>query len=298
MSSMLLATIILFASFILLLVLGTPIAIAIGASSFLTALTLASFDTILFPVTQKMFSGLDAFAFLAIPFFILSGNIMNKGGIAVRLVDLAQLIVGRLPGSLAATNVVANMFFGAISGSSIAASAAIGGIMTPLEEKAGYNKGFSATVNACSAPTGILIPPSGPLILFSLVSGGTSIAALFVAGYIPGILMGLAVIIVAVYYAKKLKYPTQKGIAFNEKIRIILRALPSLSLVIVVIGGIIAGVFTATEGAAIAVVYSFVLAAIYRQMKLKDVPFVLGEALKNSAMVLFLIATSGIMAWV
>lgn len=298
MDSTLLATLVLFGTFFTFLILGVPISIGIGLSSIITALTLGPLDLVLFPMTQKLFSGIDSFTFLAIPFFIVSGNIMNKGGIAIRLVNFAKLLGGRLPGYLAQTNVLGNMFFGAISGSSIAAAAAIGGIMGPLEEKEGYNKAFSAAVNICSAPTGILIPPSGPLILYSLVSGGTSIAALFIAGYLPGIIMGLAIMIVATFFAFRLKYPVYKGIPAKEAIKIILDALPCLSLIVVVIGGIVVGIFTATEGAAIAVAYSLILSLFYRELKLKDIPTILGKSLQGSSMVLFLIATSGMMAWV
>ncbi|MGL5253610.1 MAG: TRAP transporter large permease [Brevinema sp.] len=293
-----LATLVLFGSFFIFLALGVPISVGIGLCSIITALCLGPLDIVLFPLTQKLFGGLDSFTFLAIPFFILSGNIMNKGGIAIRLVNFAKLLGGRLPGSLAQTNIIGNMLFGAISGSSIAAAAAIGGIMGPLQEKEGYNRAFSAAVNTCSAPTGILIPPSGPLILYSLVSGGTSIAALFVAGYIPGMLMGLSIMIVASVYAYKLKYAVYAGTSFTEAVKIILNAIPSLSLIVVVIGGIILGVFTATEGAAIAVAYSLLLSLFYRELNWSMLVEVFGKSLQGSAMVLFLIATSGMMAWV
>ncbi len=298
MDSTILATLVLFGTFFFFLVLGVPISIGIGLSSFFTALTLGPIDLVLFPMTQKLFSGLDTFTFLAIPFFILSGNIMNKGGIAIRLVNFAKLLGGRLPGSLAQTNVLANMLFGSISGSSIAAAAAIGGIMAPLQEKEGYHKAYSAAVNTCSAPTGILIPPSGPLILYSLVSGGTSIAALFIAGYLPGILMGLSVMVVAGFYAVKLKYPVYGKVPFPEALKITLEAIPCMSLIVVVIGGIIAGIFTATEGAAIAVAYSLLLSIFYKELTLKNIPEIFGQSLQGSSMVLFLIATSGMMAWV
>lgn len=163
-----------------------------------------------FTASQRIFTGINSFSLLAIPFFVLAGNTMNSGGIATRLVNIAKLIAGRLPGSLAYTNVVGNMLFGAISGSGVAACAAIGGTMNPLEEDAGYDKNYSAAVNIASAPTGLLIPPSNCLITYSLVSGGTSVAALFMAGYLPGIAWGLSVMAVAFYLAKKNKYPVQK----------------------------------------------------------------------------------------
>jgi tripartite ATP-independent transporter DctM subunit len=191
------------------------------------------------------------------------------------------------------------MLFGAISGSGTAAAAAIGGTMAPLQEEAGYDKDFSAAVNIASAPTGLLIPPSNSLIIYSLVSGGTSVAALFMAGYLPGILWGLAVMVVAFFIAKKNGYKTsQDKITFKHAMKIILDALPSLSLIVVIIGGIIKGAFTATEGAAIAVVYSLILAMFfYRSIKIKDLPRILLESVNMTAMIVFLIGVSSIMSW-
>lgn len=282
--------------FTITLVMGVPISVAIAVSSILTALFFMPVDTSFFIATQKMYSGMDSFTLLAIPFFILSGNLMNKGGIAIRLIELAKLIGGRLPGSLAHTNVIANMLFGSLSGSAIAAAAAVGGVMAPLEEKEGYDPSFSAAVNVCSANAGILIPPSGPLILYSLVSGGTSIAALFVGGYIPGILMGLSVMIVTYFIAKKRGYV---GVtASGSTMRIITDAIPSLFMIIVVIGGIILGIFTATEGAAVAVLYSLVLSLVYRLATPKEYWEVLKSTTITSAAILFLISASGIMSYV
>ena len=176
-----------------MLLIGVPISAGIGIASIATILISGemSFQDFALISAQRCFSGIDSFPLLALPFFSLGGNIMNKGGIAKRLVALAHLLVGRIPGYLAATNVLANMFFGAVSGSSVAAASAMGSIMNPLEKDAGYDESYSAAVNICSAPTGILIPPSGPLILYSITAGGVSVAALFMGGYVPGILMGL-----------------------------------------------------------------------------------------------------------
>ena len=193
------ATLLLFGSFFVMLLAGVPISAGIGIASIFTALF--SMDPAIFALTaaQRCFSGIDSFSLLALPFFSLGGNIMNKGGIAKRLVRLARLAVGKMPGYLAATNVLANMFFGAVSGSSVAATSAMGSIMAPLELDEGYDPNYSAAVNICSAPTGILIPPSGPLILYSITAGGVSVAALFMGGYLPGILMGLCVAGLAVF---------------------------------------------------------------------------------------------------
>ncbi len=290
--------IILVVTFIIFLLMGVPISIGIAVSSILTALASVDWSVITTTAAQRCFSGIDSFALLAIPFFTLAGNIMNKGGIARRLIGLAKLIGGKLPGALAQVNVIASMFFGSISGSSIAATVAIGGVMTPLEEEEHYDSAFSAAVNISAAPTGILIPPSGPLILYSLVSGGTSIAALFMGGYIPGILMGLSVMIVAFIIAKKKGYTSKEHFTGSETLHIILDAIPSVFLAVIIMGGILLGIFTPTEAAAIAVVYSLILAACYKEIKLKDLPKIFADTLLSSAVVLFLIAASSIMSWV
>ncbi|MGL4403023.1 MAG: TRAP transporter large permease [Fusobacteriaceae bacterium] len=292
------ATLILIAAFTFFLVIGTPISVGIGLSSLVTALIILPIDIAMFSAAQKMFTGIDSFALLAVPFFILSGNIMNRGGIALRLINLAKLMGGKLPGSLAHANVIGNMLFGAISGSAVAAAAAVGGTMAPLQEKEGYDKSFSAAVNIASAPTGLLIPPSGVLILYSLVSGGTSVAALFVAGYLPGMLMGLSIMAVAFYMAKKNNYPIEQKKSFKEAMKIIMDALPSLFLIVVVIGGIVAGIFTATEGAAVAVLYTFVLSLLYKTIKISDIPELLLGTVVSTGMILFLVAASSIMSWV
>jgi tripartite ATP-independent transporter DctM subunit len=284
--------------FFLLLFLGVPIAISIAGASLVTMLVLFPFDIAVFTAAQKMVAGLDSFSLLAIPFFILSGVIMNNGGIAIRLINFAKVLSGRMPGSLAHTNVVGNMLFGSISGSSVAAAAAIGGVMSPLQKKEGYNPAYSAAVNIASAPTGLLIPPSGLLIVYSLVSGGTSIAALFIAGYIPGILWGLATMAVAYVIAKKKNYPIAPKITLSQVMKVFLDAIPSLLLVFIVIGGIIAGVFTATEGAAIAVAYSLILSMFYRTFKVKDVPKMLMETVEMTAIIMLLIAASTILSLV
>lgn len=289
---------ILVVSFVVFLMMGVPISIGIGVSSVLTALASVDWSIVTTTAAQRCFSGIDSFALLAIPFFTLAGNLMNKGGIARRLIGLAKLIGGKLPGALAQVNVIASMFFGSISGSSIAATVAIGGIMTPLEEEEGYDPAFSAAINISAAPTGILIPPSGPLILFSLVSGGTSIAALFMGGYIPGILMGLAVMLVAFFIAKKKGYSSSEKYTGKQAIKMLVDSIPCVFLAVVVMGGILIGVFTPTEAAAVAVLYSLILAFIYGEIKIKDLPKIFADTLLSSAVVLFLIACSSIMSWV
>lgn len=286
--------------FPILLLIGIPIAVTIGISSVLAILPALPWENAVFTAAQRIFTGINSFSLLAIPFFILAGIIMNNGGIAIKLVNFANLLAGKLPGSLAHTNVIGNMLFGSISGSGTAAAAAMGGIMTPLQEEAGYDKDFSAAVNVASAPTGLLIPPSNSLIIYSLVSGGTSVTALFMAGYIPGILWGLGVMIVAFFIAKKKAYKTTKEkITFTQALKVVLDAIPSLSLIVIIIGGITGGIFTATEGAAIAVVYSLLLSMfLYKSIKLKDLPRILLEAVNMTAMIVFLIGASSIMSWI
>ncbi|MGL5936191.1 MAG: TRAP transporter large permease [Cetobacterium sp.] len=289
---------VLFVSFFLLLAIGTPISVGIGLASFLTILINLPFDVAVIASAQKMITGMDSFTLLAIPFFILSGSIMNTGGIAIKLVNFAKLLGGRLPGSLAQVNVLGNMLFGSISGSAVAAAAAIGGTLDPLQKEEGYDPKFSAAVNIASSPTGLLIPPSGSLIVFSLVSGGTSIGALFVAGYIPGILMGLSVMIIAYFIAKKNNYPVEKKVSMQEALKVVLDAIPSLFLIVIVIGGIIAGIFTATEASAISVVYTlFLSVCIYRSLTLEHAKTIFKDTIKMTGIIMFLIGASSIMSW-
>lgn len=433
---------ILVTSFIIFLALGVPIAFSIGLSGILTMLVsidvLPAFTT----YAHRMATGLDNFALLAIPFFILAGNIMNRGGIAIRLIDFARVLVGRLPGGLAFVNILANMLFGAISGSAAASASAIGTIMTPEMKKEGYDKNFSAAVNITSATTGLSIPPSNVLIVYSLASGGASIAALFVAGYIPGILTGIGLMLIAAAFAIRKKYSISKEhllldiaitfgvllsvlalvyifrsdgfnwiyiimyaiwlktllimvyprfpkakwfdllvgaggiVAFymvnnsfelfliplgvlaltplflsNKKVlhtivqtlilavainmynevhfitsaillltvftfstltgknevelaaffkgtRKFFDSVPSLLLLVVVIGGIIAGIFTATEASAVAVLYALVLAFIYKEIKVSDLPTILLNSVRTTSIVLLLVAASIGLSWI
>ncbi len=282
-----------------LLLLGMPIAVALGFSSILAILPVLNLDATVLTGAQRIFSGISTFSLLAIPFFILAGNIMNKGGIAVRLINLAKLVTGRTPGALAQTNVVANMLFGSISGSGTAAASAMGSIIGPIEKEEGYDPNFSAAANIATAPTGLLIPPSNVMITFSLVSGGTSVAALFMAGYIPGFLWGLACMFVIYFMAKKNGYRNKQKFSFKEAMKIIVEAIPCLLLIVIVIGGIISGIFTATEGSVVAVVYSLILSLVfYKSIKLKDIPKLLADSAEMTGIIIFLIGASSIMSWV
>ena len=293
------ATLMLFGSFFVMLFAGVPISAGIGIASIITAI-MSGMDGNIFALTaaQRCFSGCDSFSLLALPFFSLGGNIMNKGGIAKRLVRLARLLVGWVHGYLAATNVLANMFFGAVSGSSVAATSAMGSIMSPLELDEGYDPNYSAAVNICSAPTGILIPPSGPLILYSITAGGVSVAALFMGGYLTGALLGIAVAGLAIFLAVRKGYKASAVKEEDPAWKIVLEAVPSLLAVIIVMGGILTGIFTATEAGVVMCLYCTLLAIIYREMSIKTFYDLLADTMKSSATILFLIAASSIMSYV
>ncbi len=341
-------------SFVILLVIGVPIAFSIGIAGILTMLmsidSLPAFTT----YAHRMATGLDSFALLAIPFFVLAGGIMNSGGIAMRLINFARVLVGRLPAGLAFVNVIANMLFGAISGSAAAATSAIGSIMGPEMKKEGYDENFSAAVNITSATTGLTIPPSNILIIYSLASGGASITALFLAGYVPGILTGIGIMLVAmsmmvfknkgtkglarilgkillasvvllgagvglktlhsqatssqfnaVLYgllALFLAYSVYKSATnwtfFKFAFRKFLDAFPSLLMLVIVIGGIVAGYFTATEASAVAVLYALILALLYKEITLRDMPAIILRSVRTTCIVLLLVATSIGMSWI
>ena len=293
-----LTTVILFAVFGILLFLGCPISVSIVISSIVTAMSSLSWDQITFITMQKMNSGVESFSLLAIPLFILAGNIMNNGGIARRLVNFAKLFVGWIPGSLAQANIVGNMLFGALSGSSVAAASAMGGCIYPIQKEEGYDPAFATAANIASAPTGLLIPPTSAFIVYSTVAGGVSISTLFMAGVIPGILMGIGSMIVAFVYAKKRKYPTTGTPSASEFVKVSLEAIPSLLLIIIVIGGIVGGIFTATEGAGICVLYCLILSICYKSLTVKSFIKILVNSACTSGIILFLISASSAMSFV
>ncbi|EAB9911386.1 TRAP transporter large permease [Salmonella enterica subsp. enterica] len=288
----------LIAVFVVLLAMGAPIGICIVIASFSTMMLVLPFDISMFATAQKMFSSLDSFALLAVPCFVLSGVIMNSGGIAARLVNFAKLFTGKLPGSLSYTNIVGNMMFGAISGSAIAASTSIGGVMVPMSAREGYDRGFAAAVNIASAPTGMLIPPTTAFILYALASGGTSIAALFAGGLVAGVLWGVGCMLVTLVVAKRRNYrvffTVQKGMA----LKVAVEAIPSLLLIVIIVGGIVQGIFTAIEASAIAVVYTLLLTMVfYRTLKIKDLPSILLQTVVMTGVIMFLLATSSAMSF-
>ncbi|WP_321342275.1 TRAP transporter large permease subunit [uncultured Cohaesibacter sp.] len=293
------SVVVLFGLFFILLIIGTPIAIGLVFSGVLTLSLQLDPASMLSTTGEKLFNSLDNFGFLALPCFVLAGNIMTHAGIARRLIDLAMLMGRRIPGNLWQANVIANMLFGCLSGSGIAAATAIGSMVAPIAKEKKYDMPFTTAVNAASAPAGMLIPPSGPFIIYSLISGGSaSIVALFLAGYVPGIIMGLSVMIVAYIYARRNKYPTDKSpYKASEVLVTLTRALPSLTLVLVVIGGIVGGVFTAIEGSGVAVFYSLLLALLYRSISFKQLLQACVDTVFASGVILLLIAASGLMSW-
>lgn len=294
-----LSALILLLVFFGLLMLNVPISFCIGLATLATMLLSMDLLPALTTLAQRMAGGLNSFALLAIPFFVLSGLLMGRGGIAKRLIECAMALVGALPGGLALVNVMSCMLFGAISGSAVAATSAIGSFMLPEMKKQGYDDSYSAAVTAAAATTGMLIPPSNIMIVYAIASGGVSIAALFVAGYLPGILLGLALMIVCAGYARVKGYPVGARLPLKLVAQKIAAALPSLFMIFLVIGGIISGAFTATEAGAIAVVYSFVLAVVvYREVKVSELGNILLKSTETTAIVLALIATSAAMSWI
>ncbi len=291
--------IVLIVSFLALLLLNVPIAFAIGISSLLTIFTIGGLPEFL-TVAYKIATGIDSFALLAIPFFILAGQLMGQGGIARRLIDFANVLVGRFPGGLAYVNITTCMLFGAISGSAVAAVSSVGGFMIPLMNKEGYDRDFNASVSITAATTGLLIPPSNVMIVYSLATGGAvSIAAIFMAGILPGILMGLGLMVVAGVISVRKKYGKGVKFGFKESVVKFFIAIPALLLIVIVLGGILSGVFTATEASAIAVIYALFLSVfVYREVKIKDLPGVFLQAGITTAVVFMLIGTSMVMSYV
>lgn len=285
-------------TFFTLLLLGVPVAWSLGLSSFFTLVVTVSALPSATTIAQRMATGLDSFSLLAIPFFVLAGEIMNRGGIANRLIDFAKGLTGKLPGGLMYVNVIAAMLFGAIAGSAAAAASALGSILGKRMEQEGYPKTLGVAVNITSSTTGLIIPPSNVLIIYSLASGGVSIAALFVAGYLPGLLLGTVLMLCAAFFIKKNKLPKGEAVSLTYLATSFWRAVPSLFLLVLVIGGIVGGVFTATEASAIAVVYTLVLSLIYKELKVADLSDILVRSSETSAVVLLLIGTSMSMSWV
>lgn len=292
------AAMILLIGIVVLIVASVPVAIAIGLPSLFAAMAVLGPENAAQAVTQRMFTGTNSFTLLAIPFFVLAGSLMNSGGIATRLIDAAKVLVGRMPASMANTNIAANGMFGAVSGAAVAAASAVGTVMTPRMREEGYSRPYSAAVNVASAPAGMLIPPSNTFIVYSLVSS-TSIAALFMAGVGPGLLWLLAVAIVGTLLARRENYRRDTDHPpFPQALLIIWRAVPSLLMIFIVVGGILLGWFTPTESAATAVVYCLVLGFAYGAIRVRDLPEILLKATRTTSIVMMLIAVSSALSWV
>ena len=299
MDPALLAGVILIAGVIVLIGIGAPIGIAIGLPSILALAAVVGTEQAVFVASQRMFTGASSFTLLAIPFFVLAGSLMNTGGIASRLVDAAKVLVGRMPGSLAQTNVVANAMFSSVSGAAVASAAAMGSTLGPRMRREGYDPNVSAAVNAASAPAGMMIPPSNTLIVYSLVSS-TSVATLFMAGYGPGLVWVLACVAVVAIYSRRRPEMRASGdrVPLGLALVTLAKALPAVLMIVVVIGGLLAGLFTATESAVIAVAYSLILGLIYRQLTLKNLPTVIADSARTTAVVMLLVAVSSALSWV
>jgi tripartite ATP-independent transporter DctM subunit len=283
--------------FVLLLVMNVPIAVSIALATFMAVLAEGADPTIV--VAAKMANGVNSFALLAIPFFILSGHLMGRGGMARRLIDFAATLVGFFPGGLAYVNTLTCMLFGSISGSAAAAVSSVGGFMIPEMNRKGYDREFNVAVTTTAATTGLMIPPSNIMIVYSVAAGSVSIAAMFMAGVLPGILTGLFIMFVCGGFAFRKKYAREERASIRDILLGFKRAFLSLFLIVIVIGGILKGVFTATEAAAIAVVYAFVLTVvIYREIRFREIPGLLLKTGITTAVVMMLIGASSGMSWI
>jgi tripartite ATP-independent transporter DctM subunit len=287
--------VLLLGGFFILMALRVPITFALAFASIVTAIYL---KIPLMAIVQQMVQGVRSFSLLAIPFFIISGEMMGKGGIAKKLIDFANVLVGRVRGGLAMVNVVESMFFGGISGSAVADVASTGTIMIPMMKMQGYDDDFSVAITVTSATQGIIIPPSHNMILYSLAAGGVSVGRLFLAGFVPGLTLGLSLMIISYIIAIRRNYPRGEKVSFKQAIVVFKDAALGLLTAVIIIGGVISGVFTATESAAIAVVYAFIITFfVYKEIPLKAMKGILYNSLKTLAMVMALIASASAFGW-
>jgi tripartite ATP-independent transporter DctM subunit len=289
------AILILLGVFFGLLLLKVPITFSLGLSAFTTALYL---HIPLMAVVQQMAKGISSFSLITIPFFILAGEIMGQGGISTRLVNFSRVLVGRIRGGLAMVDVLACLFFGGLSGSSVADTTSIGSIMIPMMEKEGYDKDFAVDVTIVSATQGVLVPPSHNMILYSLAAGGVSISSLFLAGILPGVFLGASVMVFSYFMALRRKYPKSEHIPFKQKLLMLKDGILGLMTAVIIMGGIMSGICTATESAALATVYAFIITFfVYRDVSLSKLGDILRKSLKTISMVMGLIAASAAFGW-
>lgn len=287
---------VLFGTLALMLMLNIPIAISLGIASLVGLLT-GSMNTNLVVLVQRMFTSIDSFPFMAIPFFILSGDLMQRGGISKRLIRFAQVILGKLPASFAIITTMSSAFFGAISGSNPATVAAIGGIMIPNMENAGYPIDRAAAIAASSGTLGVVIPPSISMVTYAIIAG-VSVSKMFLAGLIPGLLLAVAIIIVAIVTCRKYETRSLEEITIGIILKSFANAIWAILMPVIVLGGIYGGFFTPTEASAVAVVYSFIVAMfIYRELKWKDLPEIIAKSSISTAIVLFTICLSAPFTW-
>jgi len=285
----------LFGSFILLLLLRVPIALTLAISSLLTGLYM---DIDLAAIVQRMVGGVNSLSLIAIPFFILAGEIMNEGGISRRLINLANVLIGRIRGGLALVNVITSTFFGGISGSALADVSSLGSVLIPMMKKSGYDADYAVSVTVSSAAQGVIIPPSHNMIIYSTAAGGVSVGALFMGGIIPGLLLGLAILTLTYIIAAKKNYPKGEPVKKEEIPKIIREGLLGLFTAVIIMGGIISGIFTATESAAIGALYAFIISFfVYRDVPLKRFSTILYRTFRTLSMVMFLIAASSGFGW-
>ncbi len=295
MADMNLAVAILLGSFFIFIICKMPITFALAAS---TSITMFYLGIPLMAMVQQMAKAINSFSLMAIPFFILAGEIMGAGGISDRMVGFANILVGRFRGGLAQVNCLDSMFFGGISGSAVADVSSLGTIVIPMMEKSGYDKDFSVAITVASSCQGVLIPPSHNMIMYSLAAGGVSVGRLFLGGYLPGVMVGISLMVVCGVISKKRNYPREKAVSFKEAIKITQEALAALFTAVIIMFGVSLGIFTATESAAIACVYAFIISIFYyKELKLKQMPKILMNCVRTLAMVFSLIAAAGAFGW-
>jgi len=283
--------------FLILLFLNMPISFAIGIGAVISGLTLWDVDNT--TIVQRMLAAINVFPLLAVIFFIFSGVLMARGGISARLVRLAEVIVGRIPGGLAHINILSSMFFGGVSGSAVADVSSIGAMMIPAMEKDGYSRPYATAVTLTSAVMGPIIPPSIAMIIFAHVAGSVSIAGLFLAGAIPGVLIGIGLMGVAFVNAKLYHGKVIPSIPLKEKLIRVVDGVSGMMTIVIILGGITSGIFTATEAGAVAAFYALILTVfIYRSIKISELPAILYECCIINAVVLFLVATSSVFTWI
>lgn len=286
----------LFGVLALMLILNIPIALSLGIAA-VVALSTGTMNSNVVVVVQRMFTSIDSFPFMAVPFFILSGDLMERGGISKRLIRFAQVILGKLPASLSIITTISSAFFGAISGSNPATVAAIGGIMIPNMEKAGYPKDRAAAIAAASGTLGVVIPPSISMVTYAIIAS-VSIGTMFMAGFIPGLMLAGAIIFVSIVTVRRFEARYEEKITVKLLLKSFLDAIWALFMPVIILGGIYGGIFTPTEASAVAVVYSFLVAMfVYKELKLKDLPEIFSKAATSTAIVLFTVALSAPFSW-